>query len=388
MSHHLNFLYFDDGQHTHEVINGARTVEHLSNLACSRVTIKAGVDCDVLYKDQCDYDQTVTFTVPTDPDNPAPWWDGVASSPSSNAYGFWIEEWTGLDGAQIRRGATPIYPRGSSFGPLGQSHRVWKMNLLLFGADGVALEELFRWLEAALIQCCSIGTTAWVRTTCPDGYDDDYGLVHVVDVQILEGLEWLTPPIESMGCFMRRVSLTLGVADPCLYRPPINCERDALFPEIVSWCDLGLTGIFGCPAGDDAFEDFRITCPIEGQHIGTVAPVVIIRNVNSETYSPPLRVAGFGENGSRLGEVRIAGIPPQSELMVDAARRRTLWRGVGYTRGWEPGYAYLDGSIESIPIYPEVGCHDGTIIIEPTTVTPVLADLQVTVDMVGRYGCC
>lgn len=616
MSHHLGFLYFDDGLSVNEVINHARTIEHLRNASAFCYMLGGPLDpgCDILYLDSCDY-TPVTYSTPDSVDTPAPWYDGTPGSPSSNCYGFWIEEWTGLDGAHMRRSTTPSYPRGGSFGTLGQAHRVWKMNVLLFGADATALEDLFRWLEETLIQCCSPGVTTWVRTTCPDGYDDDYGLVHVVDLQLLEGVEWISPPEEQLGCFVRRVSFTLGVGDPCLYQPPVNCLTDEVFPTgsvlidskgtttyvarvgttnlgitgdlqidwggylddwtpsgiqclvsnttnsnpdfgfrldvttdtklrlrvslngssfgqdstsdaitdritasqvlyvrarwsaatgdvnfytsddritwtqvgstilgtsgsafpavgapvdvgaavsanfldgktqyaaiwdgfssqstgekvirlepedadgAVSWVDhetsrtwtlgtgtpsntsefieeghldiygAGLRGMLGCPVDQDAFADWRLCCNVEGVRFGVAAPVVVIRNNNTESYSPPLRVVGVGDNGSGcvvannefFGEVRVSGIPPQSELMVDCARRRVLWRPVGFIRPWEPGYVYLDTSVSALPTYPAIGCYDGMIFVEPTALTSALEDLEVTVDMVGRYGCC
>lgn len=225
----VNFLYFDDGINTHEIINGARTLEHLRNSSQSCGSIQVvNDDCPVLYLDPCDY-TPVTFTTPDDPTNPAPWWDGVAGSPTSKAYGFLIDEWTGLDGAHMSRDATPVRRKGSVFGSLGQAHRVWKMNVSLFAADQVALEALFRWLEDALISCCQTGVTAWVRTVCPEGYDDDEGLVHVVDLQILEGLQWEGEAVNDLSCKVRRVSFTLGVGDPCLYRPPVTCYDNEPF---------------------------------------------------------------------------------------------------------------------------------------------------------------
>lgn len=225
----VNFLYFDDGINTHEIINGARTLEHLRNSSQSCGSIQVvNDDCPVLYLDPCDY-APITFTTPDDPTNPAPWWDGVAGSPTSKAYGFLIDEWTGLDGAHMSRDATPVRRKGSVFGSLGQAHRVWKMNVSLFAADQVALEALFRWLEDALISCCQTGVTAWVRTVCPEGYDDDEGLVHVVDLQILEGLQWEGEAVNDLSCKVRRVSFTLGVGDPCLYRPPVTCYDNEPF---------------------------------------------------------------------------------------------------------------------------------------------------------------
>lgn len=613
MKHFLNFLYYDDGTQAREIFNGARTIEHLrnANAYCAMLGGPLDAGCDILDKDVCD-GTPVIFTTPTAGGAPAPWWDGVVGSPSASAYGFWINEWTGLDGAHMSRSATAAFPRGSVFGPLGQSHRVWKMNVYLFGSDDASLQALFRWLEASLIRCCSPGVTAWARTTCPDGYDDDYGLVHVVNLQLLEGVQWLAPPVEEYGCLVREVSFTLGVADPCLYTPPTSCHFDDVFPtasvvisstgsdeaaetgsttltgvsgalyldwfgaltdwtpgaeqtllsmttgsnpnfgfrlgiqttgemrlrlstngssfgvdvtsgfqvstlvangqpiglrvyrdgvtgsynfwysldngvswetgdniylpaasgslfatttnieigdangsnrmvgyvnraeiraysstgSLVKWvefqpenfdggttyvdqfsaltwtrgttgisttaetevdvCGHGLSGIFGCPEDQDAFADWRLCCAVTGSDFVVQAPVVILRNNNTESFSPPLRVLGIQDNGSGclvvnnafLGEVRISGIPPQSELMIDCARRRVLWRPVGYMRGWEPGYSYLDSSSDVIPVYPQLSCYDGYFIVEPTALTPVLVDLQLTVDLVGRYGCC
>jgi hypothetical protein len=119
MSHHVGFLYFDDGIQVREIINHARTIEHLRNsgIGCATVGIQAE-ECAVLSLDQCDY-TPVTFTTPDDINRPAPWYDGVPGSPSAGGYGFWINEWTGLDGSNVRRSASTIYPRGATFAPLG-----------------------------------------------------------------------------------------------------------------------------------------------------------------------------------------------------------------------------------------------------------------------------
>lgn len=390
MTRPLDYLYFDDGAQPREIFNGARTMAYLANYSCNLFTQKTA-PCNILTVDPCD-DTPLNFTDTTT----APWYDGVPGSPSSNAYGFWINEWVGMDGSNIRRAATNLYPRGASFGPLGQAHRVWKMNVMLFGADEVALEDLFRWLEESLLACCQPGVTAWVRTTCPDGYDDDYGLVHVVDLQLLEGVTWISDPADGYGCQVREVTFTLGVGDPCLYGPPENCVEDEPFPEAVL-CDIGISGMFGCPSDPDAFADWRICCPVTGRRIGVTAPVVVLHNTSTTDFSPPMRVIGvtnFFDSGcvvgtnAIFGEVRVAGIPPQSELMVDCARRRVLWRRLGFLGPWESGYVYLDRSLLAVPDYPANGCDDGMIFVEPTTITSSLADLTVTVDMVSRYGCC
>lgn len=618
----VNFLYFDDGIFTHEVINGARTLEYLRNSpeACSVFDVRSR-DCEILYLDPCDY-TPVTFTTPDDPTNPAPWWDGVADSPTSRAYGFLIDEWTGLDGAHMTRDATPVRRKGSVFGALGQAHRVWKMNLSLFAADQVALEALFRWLEDMLIQCCSPGVTAWVRTVCPTGYDDDEGLVHVVDLQMLEGLQWEGASVEGLACKTRQVSFTLGVGDPCLYKPPTTCYDDEVFqshsyivdvaaansaaassnsttfddpvnltvvwagalddytlgvsqylvshgnpasavgggfhmlldgtghlalywttngssftgaasadsvadfvangetiwlkaktfiierdgltgtqvdytryywsldgadwemfyeasvasliplpmemasaavyvggraiegtagehvyaaalrgdvgddPELDGrlmfqfnandsggaspWTDpraghtwtigasfvtieaaeldapgQGLSKLLGCD--DNAFAQWRRCCAVEGVPLGAVAPVIILRNLHPDRDSGPFRVRGVLQTGDcdmlheanlDFGEVRISYIPPQSQVMIDCARERILWRPEGGEHRWEPGYAYLDQDANSVPSYPAVGCQDGMIYVEPAAITPVLDDVLLTVFLVGRYGCC
>ena len=395
MTNHVGMLYIDFGSGAQEIINQARTLNHLDNasISCAQVQVR-GAECDVLYKHPNSGD-SLTFATPTT-GTVAPWWDGVADSPTSNAYGFWIEEWTGLDSSHLRRGATPVATRGARFSKLGQGARVMKLNVLLFGADEVALEELFRWLEGQLLNCSGdcFGATMWWRTVCPGSYGDDVGLVLGSGAFLMEGLTWLENPIKSLGCFMRRASFTMGLSDPCAYEKANLVMNETNMPT-VDHCAAGLSAVFGCPEDVDAYEPWQLDHALDGVQVGANAPLVYITNDNATKWSPPLMVcavedplsAGAVIDGTDLmGQVWLRGVPPSYEVLVDCAHRRILKRETG-TTVWETAEDLIDAR-SGVPTYPYVTDTDGFVIVRPSFLGDHLSDVLVTIESVRRYGCC
>lgn len=399
MTHHVGFLYADYGGGIMEIFNHARTLEHLRNSAagCSRITIM-GDECEVLSKDPCDGSPLV-FTTPSANDT-APWWDGVANSASSKAYGFWVEEWTGLDDSHLHRTATTISPRGAKFSTLGQGARTMKFNVLLFGHDGVALEELFRWLAEQITNCCDDcgGTNLWVRTTCPDGYSDDYGLATLNNVQMVEGLTWLDPPIRDLGCFMRRATFTLAAGDPCMYTPPSQLLAPATLVA-ANPCTVGFTNLFGAPCSPENLDIFspywQMQVLIPAATRGVRAPIVYLTQ-SGEDWSPPLVITGTSDPNSRgatmnsveiSGRVFLRGVPPGYEVMVDCARRRVLKRVASQRLPWESADDLID-TLRGIPSWPFVTCWHGYTFVTPTFFSVEIANLTVSIDETQRYGCC
>ena len=395
MSHHAGVLHLDFGSGPVEILNQARTIAHLgeADISCARVGIMAS-ECAALSKHP-QSGESLNFQTPST-GTVARWWDGVSGSPTSHAYGFWIEEWTGLDSAHIGRSSSPVAPRGARFSKLGQGARMMKLNVLLFGRDAMALEGLFRWLENELIGCSDgcYGADLWARTGCPDGYGDDVGLVIMSGAQLMEGLTWLEPPIRQLGCFMRRASFTIGVSDPCLYSKPTSVLSSTDFSN-VNHCALGLDEIFGCPDDVDAFAPYQKYVALAAANTGVNAPVVYLANDHATAWSSPLLVAGVEDplaagpylTGTDVtGRVWLRGIPPETEVMVDCARRRIFKREIGAT-SWETADDLIDG-LAGVPSYPFVSDVAGYVIVRPTFLGNNLANLSVQIDRVHRYGCC
>ena len=221
-----------------EFVNHARTNAYIKNLKCDYGVTNVLDDggCAAYRYKPC-YEDAVTlavtdwkgmvFTTPSDSLEPAPWWDGVAGSASSEAMGMIIEDITGLDGAQHGRSVGPVGGRrgGARFGPLSNRHRVVKINMLLHGTTPRSLEFLFRWVEDQLISCC--GSTCddmslWVRTHCPTIAYIEEGVYRLYDVALLEGPIREANPMPRGNAWINRVSFTLGTGDPCMYAPNIS----------------------------------------------------------------------------------------------------------------------------------------------------------------------
>lgn len=395
MTNHVGWLWMDFGDGPKEILNNARTLAHLGNadISCARVSI-SGAECPVLAKHPVS-GAALTFATPST-GTVAPWWDGVSGSPSSKAYGFWVDGWTGLDSSHIKRSSTAVSPRGAKFSKLGQGARIMKITLTMFGDDSVALEELFRWLDDQIASCDSAcgGATAWWRTMCPGSYGDDTGLVLGSGAYVVEALTWLDNPIRELGAFMRRATFTLGLADPCLYTRPTSLMAETNMGA-VDHCALGLEEIFGCPSSVDAFEPYQLDAAVSAPHIGAAVPVVYIENQNVTDWSAPLLIAGVEDPAAAgalltgtviTGRVWLIGIPPSYEVVVDCARRQVLKRPTGTTE-WEAADDLIDG-LAGVPTFPSISNDDGYLIVRPTFLGNNLDDIAVTAQLARRYGCC
>jgi hypothetical protein len=414
MSHHMQFLYSlnDDGS-VCEIFNGERLMSSLTDTGlCNVVGIKAqGTDCMwadgtlPLALDTCSIDEDgdhtwepITFAGVTWPGNPAPWWDGVPGSPSSQAYGFWIEEWTGLDSVHMKRNVAQRAGRlgGANFGSLSSQSRVWKLNVILVGENGAALEDLFRWLETTLADCCDpcAGSEMLIRTACPPDGDAGFGLYRAKGTALIEGLQWEAPPIESLGCMLRRVSFTLGVSDPCLYSCATACAIQEQVPNIDDCVPFGLWA--GCNISCTDMVPYRICCPVPAAGRGTVSPVVTIENEGAGD-SPAMRIYGMSDP---LGvgcdpcslpvcqDIVTTAIPGGSALMVDSSSRRVLFRGPDTGQEWVDGTGFLDPPEGTIPTYLQLSCDPGWVAVEPRALCGDVSSLLISVDIVSRVGCC
>lgn len=390
MTPHIGVLYRDAGFCVSELINHART---LAYLPCTRNGVAFSVVADeheALLVDPCT-GTTQNFTTPDSLLYPAPWY----SSPhpqSARAWGFWIEEWTGLGSGNITRDVRSRLPRGSSFGTMQQPAKTWKLNVLLFGADGAALEWLFRWLEAQLMDCCDAAGGLWLRTSVPESGDVDNGLVGVSDVRLIEGLEWIEPPSDDMAGVLRRATFTLGIGDPCYYSMPESLVETSGFAA-VDTCTSTLKEMLGSGSCGDIRSDWKVCAAVGALPYGSTAPVVTLTN-SGPLWSPPVTVGAsadpLGKGCSAdvlalLGSVTIVGVPPKTTVTVDCARRRVL-TCTGLYSGWTDSPELLDGT--SSITWPAVGDCAGLAWVQPAMLADSLNDLTVAIDTVTRTGCC
>lgn len=417
MSHHTNWLYTLDSEgFPCELINGQRLIAAMKQQgSCGgggALFTQLKEDCQwhngtfPFALDPCSVDtngnQTwlpMTFAGTTWPGNPAPWWDGVNGSPSSLAYGIWIEEWTGLDGAHHKRNVAPRAGRrgGANVGALFSGNRVWKMNLIFVGGSAAALEDLFRWFENTVLDCCDpcSGQEALIRTTCPPDGDPSFGVYNVKGFSMIEGPAWEAPPIEALGCYLRRVSVTFGVSDPCLYSCSTNCATDEPYPFVGGPC-IPFDLWWGCNRGCSDLAAYRICCPVPAAVRGSVSPVVTITN-NSANDGAPVRIFGMID-AQNVGcdpctlpvcqDIITKAIPGGATLLVDSATRKVLYKDGSTGDQYVDGTAFLDPPAGTVPSFLSLSCDPGWVSIEPASFCGATDGLVFTIDIVERVGCC
>jgi hypothetical protein len=395
------WLYFQDANgNLQEVVNHARTLGYVSqgDLTCGNVTISRDV-CPSFYFDPCDDWADMEFTSPDDAGNPAPWWDHVAGSPTSRAYGFWITEWTGLDGGHHSRTVTARGVRGGGgvMGPLSSRHRVMKLNVRLFGADECALDELFRWFESMLLNLCDPCATvsAFVRTCCPPNPEDtpEYGIYSLDSVGLVDGPTYMGT-IDGLGCVIRDVELTLAAGAPCLYSLPDSLATDDTF-DVQTFDDCDLYTLIGVGNDCTTFADERLSYPMPDMNYGVVAPIIRIRN-SSNVAGVPFTVKGFVDPSgfgpdpclrTVVAEMEFDGLPPHSDFLIDAPRSRLLYRSPETQSVWIDGSPWLITSPSVSPGFPRFNCPGGWVSIEPLHLLGGTSGLTFTVETQMRVGC-
>ncbi len=431
-SYATGFLYAADalGQ-PQEIINHARTLAYMRDFAnaCGQGGLVLTIDEDVCpglawqpcVSDDWTLDDFGDFTE-------SPWW---SSDPGAlDVIGMWINEWTGLDAAHRTRSVygTGVARGGASFGPAWNRHRVWAMDITLFGTSERGLNYLFRWLESMLSSTCDPcgNWDLWIREFCPTSpaTDPEDGIARVEGAVLLEGPTWSAPPMERAGCFMRNVELTIAVGDPCMYRPSTavvaasDSIRDAFTPVLASLPELAPMTYVDCDfyTGTTGRVSSQITVP----PYGAAGPKVKISSVYFEysgvrAVTPPILVAGFADpNGfgldscsrPRLGQTVTARLPTGSELILDYAKRRSYYRDL-----YADDSRWVDGSIwllrqdefsdvfGTTSTYPRwfsfANCGTGYIVVEPyfnvIVVDPASLVHEnyftVTIDNTDFFGC-
>lgn len=269
------------------------------------------------------------------------------------------------------------------------------MNVVLTGATAPALEEMFRWLESTLIDTCNpcSGSEMLIRTVCPPDGAPEFGVYKVKGVALLEGLSWEEPPVERLACFMRRVSFTLGVGDPCLYTCSDSCMELEQFPLIDECVPFELWA--GCNLTCTDLQDYRLCCPVPASTKGVTAPIVTILN-DGPDEAPPVRIygmtdpLGLGCDPCALPvcqDIRTTNIPAGAELMVDSATRKVLYRSTLTNGDWVDGTPFLDPDPGTSPTFLQLSCDQGWVAIEPASFCGNTNDLKISVDIVSRVGC-
>ncbi len=168
------------------------------------------------------------------------------------------------------------------------------------------------------------GNDMLIRTTCPPTSNPAFGLYRVHGVAMLEGLTWEDAPVEKLGCYLRRCSVTLGVSDPCLYSCGELCADEETLPLIDDCVPIGLW--MGCGLTCEDLAPYRLTCPVPATARGQTSPVITILN-ESTAASPPLRIYGMSDPLGvgpdpcvlpKCQDIRTQRIPPGGTLIVDA----------------------------------------------------------------------
>lgn len=349
--------------------------------------------------------------------NTNPWDDGSAAA--DEAMGFYIEEWTGLDGGHHQRATVAVGADrgGARFGPQTARERVMKLNVLLIGTTDRSLAFLFRWLESQLLSCCgACGTrTVFLRDFCepispvPTDAELERGWARVERVALVDGPTWEAEPAKDVGCYIRRVSFTLAAGDPCMYAEPTATTTST--SDIAGVGLLALASEAACNTW--LSTNRRVSASVAGPTYGAVAPRITITSPLEVDASgnpkslPDLKI--FGVNlasgqcdpcrQARIGELiispyRAAGM----EIEIDMAARTVMYRSLSTGLGWQDGSRFLARQTRPQRRWWSFGsCAGGCVYVEPVhvgllnsfagTADPV-SSWTVKIEAVPRWGCC
>lgn len=312
----------------------------------------------------------------------APWYNQNRPE-SADAFGFFVEEWTGLDSAHVQRPVSASGTYRSALGALSARERVMKLNVLIVARTEQATEYLFRWLEGVLSDVCSgCGTSAmYFRRFCPTGNDKGEGVGEIRQVGLSESLTWESDPVDGGSCFLRRLSFSLTAADPCIYVNGTTAAIEASV-ENMTTCLAGMAISSARRPCRPQCQELPASCrnifTYEVQPLETAAPVLKLVN-DSADWSMPLRAIAYANPGEmsltvpnalcglpRLGEVYVAPLPPWSELVWDVAARDVKYydHSTGdYTSGW----AFIDANDRPLPRFFPLPCGTGHVVLEPAS---------------------
>lgn len=419
MPYHVGFLYLSDayGNPT-EIVNEARTLDALDHAGCAQFgNVYDGERLIGLRYHPCSMasDGSVTEWAALDTDvTAAPWYDGTEES--TEAYGFVIDEWTGLDGSPHRRAVRPRGARrgGATFGPQYQNERVMAFNLVLLGASERGLNHLFRWLETTLLATCSPceTNTLWMREFYPTGFSPtelEEGLARLDEVVLVDGPTWTAERVVDAGASLRVCSFTLAAGDPCFRRLPGASSTETGTPTVVG--DGAAPP--NCADFDGAAGTLRLSLDAPGY--GAAYPLVKFNFANDAAvgphyYCPPYRIVGYLDDGSGVplpcqqqqrGFLVLDNVPIGSEVIVDAGSMTAVARCVAQGVDWYDATKYLVpqvsyyGGVARTPV-TTAGCRKLHVVIEPGTTDLAsprnagvvqIAEVTITAWPVVRFGC-
>lgn len=317
----------------------------------------------------------------------APWYNPNEPE-SANALGFWIEEWTGLDNAHVKRNVQGVGRSGGGgqLGVLGATERVMALNVLLFARTEAAMEHLFRWFEQTLSSVCATCATdsILIRRFCGTTADLWGGVTKLNQVGLVAGPTWETEPLDTGRCFLRRVSFTLAAGDPCMYGTGTASAQDATAANVTACLaslQLGARNPCrpSCPeitAGTSCRSAFFVDVP---ETSSALTPVMTLSNPATE-YTIPVRVIAYADplgvetapgvsnpcSLQILGELYVRALKPGATLVWDVASRDVTYRD--HTTGsMVPGWGYVDPNDQPQRRWFVLPCGKIVIVIEPAT---------------------
>lgn len=410
------FMYFTNayGQPS-ELVNGARLAENMASASRFSNVLESG-GCWALNFEPCTMDSTgatEAWQPAVFSEEGAPWFNGTDAS--RDAIGFYIEEWTGLDGAHHTRSVTPlgINRGGALFGPQSHNHRVMKVNLLIHGRNAEACNYLFRWLEQQLLNACNPCSSQqiWLREFDP-GFNFDNierGLARANRVALIEGPTWEADPVPSGTCHIRRTSFTLAAGDPCLYRPT---QDGAEATVLASGAPLSTVASVTGPTYWTG-SAMRVSAEVAPGDYGNVAAKVTFSSTVATAASgrkslPDYRIAAFAHPSNapsaslsqlpKIGELVISGVGTSGlEIEVNMAERQVRYRDIGSNSAWRNGSGMIGAVVGGLRRWWTLdACFPGIIVVEP--VYPGLLNSRtgladpptswgVTLETITRFGC-
>lgn len=354
----------------------------------------------------------------------APWYV-TGNTASTEGYGFYIEEWTGLDGVHHSRSITPYGPGrgGATFGRQTSAHRTMAINVLLVGASNRGLNHLFRWLESTLLSSCACeNPSMWFREYCPDVSSLTDGLARADDVALVGPVQWESPPLEDAGCFVRRASFVLASGSPCLFREPTTgtsfTSTYASWNSVVNPGTAALVTDNLVPLTTWNSTNTCASTVLASPAYGSVAPYITIRSPRENTatglpkYVPDLRIIGllnpmdvaptsFGEMFVQ-GAFVLTGIEAGMEVIVDLASATIKMRRphddlnyydgsrfIGTRPVWSPSFVGPDSVLRRW--FSFESCDEAIVVVEPNAysdgATTWVSTWTVTIGSQERFGC-
>lgn len=323
-----------------------------------------------------------TYVSPTA--DPAPWYN-AAYPESANAYGFMLEEWTGLDDTHITRSSTPWggYGGGTLLGAASATGRTMAINMMLFGASEEAVDYLFRWLGSTFNAVCATcdTDTMLIRRYCGSTANPEAGVAELRRVGVNRGLSWESDIADWGNCQIRRASIILEAGDPCMYLPEAA-------PTVTSSTITNLNACFNdvdvtvnaarsiCrPTCSELETTCRSTYSWTVTPMAAVGPIIVFDNPASQlsypfratVYADPNAVGASNPCGLEIiGQIYVRALPPWSTMTWDVAGREVRYRDAS-TGGDVATSTYLEPNDPPNRRYFAQGCAQAHLVVEPAT---------------------